>query len=74
MQKWWEKVWQQKRYKEYIPLQKLKMEIKQEGVGWKHKSDHVFTKHNIRSIKVLHSHSSYILVKTKNIVYNTYMA
>jgi hypothetical protein len=33
-----------RRYKEYIPLQKLKMEIKQEGLGWKHnKSEHVFT-------------------------------
>ena len=33
-----------KRYKEYIPLQKLKMEIKQEGLGWKHNnSERVFT-------------------------------
>ena len=68
-----------KRYKEIhniakIKLRKLKVETQQEDLGWKHTKSKVCAyKHNTRLVKILHSKLNYILVKTKIIMYNTYI-
>ena len=66
MYKWWEKTWHQKGIKNTY-------NCKTKCKNWRERQQEwaCVHRHNTRFVKVLYLKSIYILVKTKNIVYNT---